>query len=185
MIYNLTTSKCNTLPWKLFFGLSNKFMYRYPTIFTLSFPWSILHAQKNWHFLLITLLHYIPGYFIDFCTLYLFYKTKYIGYYTKIDMLSRILTYFTTKSWNVRDGNVRRLIRRMDEDDKEIFDFDAGRIDWESYFEYYILGIRKFILKDNEDTIQVARKRNLRRLIVLISKIFMFGVLVLVYTLYM
>ena len=43
-------------------------------------------------------------------------------------------------------------------DDQHPFPMDIGQLDWEQYFENYVLGIRKYLLKENPDTIPEARK---------------------------
>jgi fatty acyl-CoA reductase len=39
------------------------------------------------------------------------------------------------------------------------FDFDVSQINWDQYVKHYVLGIRKYILKDSSDTIPSARKK--------------------------
>jgi fatty acyl-CoA reductase len=46
-----------------------------------------------------------------------------------------------------------------DAQDKSMFDTDVSHMDWDKYVKYYMLGIRKFILKDSNDTIPSARKK--------------------------
>ena len=47
----------------------------------------------------------------------------------------------------------------MNEDDKKNFDFDANHIDWVEYFRTYVLGVRKYIFKEDPKTIESCRKR--------------------------
>ncbi|KAH6935377.1 hypothetical protein HPB50_005406 [Hyalomma asiaticum] len=44
-----------------------------------------------------------------------------------------------------------------------IFDFDIRSIDWVTYMEQYILGVRRYVLKEDPSTIPAAR-RNLNRI---------------------
>lgn len=50
----------------------------------------------------------------------------------------------------------------MSADDREIFYFDVRDIEWKSYFETFVLGARRFILKDDLSTLPLARS-NLQR----------------------
>lgn len=50
----------------------------------------------------------------------------------------------------------------MSAEERKVFYFDVRTIDWKSYFDTYILGARKFILKDDISSLTVARK-NLTR----------------------
>lgn len=55
-------------------------------------------------------------------------------------------------------------MEKMSAHDRDTFYFDVRDINWERYFETYILGARRFILKDDPSTLSVARS-NLNRYI--------------------
>lgn len=46
----------------------------------------------------------------------------------------------------------------MSVSDQQEFSFDVRQLDWRTYFETYIQGIRQFILKDDPSTLPQARK---------------------------
>jgi len=50
----------------------------------------------------------------------------------------------------------------MSDQDQQLFYFDVRKIEWEKYFDTYVLGTRRFILKDDISTLHIAR-RNLYR----------------------
>ena len=52
----------------------------------------------------------------------------------------------------------------MSEEDRRIFYFDVRDIDWKEYFFTYVLGARRFILKDDPSTLPIA-KDNLNRFV--------------------
>lgn len=41
----------------------------------------------------------------------------------------------------------------------QIFHFDVRNLQWEPYWRDYILGIRKFILKEEEESLPLARSK--------------------------
>jgi len=47
----------------------------------------------------------------------------------------------------------------MSETDKKLFNFDVKTINWEDYMNNFYLGIRKFLLKEEESNIPQAKKR--------------------------
>lgn len=55
-----------------------------------------------------------------------------------------------------RYGNVVGLWERLEKRDKEEFFFDMRQVDWEEYFQEYYSGVRKYLLKDDEDTLPAA-----------------------------
>ena len=72
------------------------------------------------------------------------------------------LDFFTTHQWRFISENPIRLLDFLSEKDKQTFYFDVRQIDWSSYIETYVLGARRFILKDDPSTLPEAR-RNLNR----------------------
>lgn len=44
-----------------------------------------------------------------------------------------------------------------------MFNFDVRSLDWNAYFKDYVLGVRKFVLKEDESTLPIARRNLTRR----------------------
>lgn len=59
--------------------------------------------------------------------------------------------------------DVNNVINLLDEvaasDDGIEFPCDVRQLEWESYAEDYVRGIRKYILKDDSSTLENARRR--------------------------
>ena len=66
-------------------------------------------------------------------------------------------SFFTIRQWRIVSNNFINLLDRLSEEDRRIFYFDVRDIDWKTYTEDYALGVRRYILKDNDDTIPAAR----------------------------
>lgn len=77
----------------------------------------------------------------------------------KLSKAASCLEYFATQEWKFRDDNVRRLCSYMSPADQLKFDFDVKNIDWDSYLQSYILGIRRFIFKENPNSLPKARSQ--------------------------
>lgn len=69
------------------------------------------------------------------------------------------LEYFTTHQWRFNDDNVRNLFNDMSLKDRENFQFDVCDINWDVYFEKYILGLRGFLCKQNPKTLPSSRSK--------------------------
>lgn len=50
----------------------------------------------------------------------------------------------------------------MTASDQQEFDFDVRNLNWRTYFETYVQGIRQWILKDDPSTLPQARKTLVR-----------------------
>ena len=91
----------------------------------------------------------------------------------KLDKAATCLEYFSTQQWNFKDENVKRLSQQLSPEDRQTFMFDVKQIDWPSYLENYILGIRQFILKESPESLPAARS-HIARLVVTLSLFFFF-----------
>lgn len=68
--------------------------------------------------------------------------------------------FFAMNEWKFYMGNMTKLIKFVEEsEDCSNFDVDIRNLDWDVYLHQYMLGIRKYILKDNPDTLKNARSR--------------------------
>lgn len=82
--------------------------------------------------------------------------------YAKATLAFSTLEFFTTHQWRFLSNNPIRLLEEMSNQDKKTFYFDVREIEWKSYFDVFIQGARRFVLKDDPSTLPLAR-RNLSR----------------------
>jgi fatty acyl-CoA reductase len=82
--------------------------------------------------------------------------------YAKATLAFSTLEFFTTHQWRFLSNNPIRLLEEMSNQDKKTFYFDVREIEWKSYFDVFIQGARRFVLKDDPSTLPLAR-RNLGR----------------------
>ncbi|KIH49498.1 male sterility protein [Ancylostoma duodenale] len=67
------------------------------------------------------------------------------------------LHYFTTHGWTFQSKNLPKLWESLHLEDQQQFNFDIRQLDWDSYLFDYVMGIKRYILKDDLDKLQVAR----------------------------
>lgn len=82
--------------------------------------------------------------------------------YAKAAVAFSSLQFFTTHQWRFISNNPIHLLEQMSNQDKQTFYFDVRDIKWKSYFETYIQGTRRFVLKEDPSTLPEAR-RNVNR----------------------
>jgi fatty acyl-CoA reductase len=85
-----------------------------------------------------------------------------VGLYEKINKAFAPLEFFTTHQWRFISNNPIHLMEEMTTEDQEMFYFDVRKINWQNYFENYILGIRQIVFKEDLSTLPLAI-RNLKR----------------------
>nr|CAD7567382.1 unnamed protein product [Timema californicum] len=77
----------------------------------------------------------------------------------KLSTAAVCLHYFTTQQWIFNDDKVRQLSSMLSVEDKKCFSFDVREIDWPTYIESYILGMRQFLFKEKPSSLPTARKK--------------------------
>ena len=68
------------------------------------------------------------------------------------------LGWFTTHQWHFKCDNVVKLHEQLAGSDCKTFAFDVRELEWQSYWDDYVLGMRRFILKEDNSTLPAARK---------------------------
>lgn len=108
--------------------------------------------------------HYVPAYIADSIFVLLGKKTRMLYAYDKVHKASLTFTFFTTKEWTWSAENYDMLLKQVSEHDKKEFDFNIEHIDWKEYYHNYILGTKKFILKEEvtDKTLEEARKQQIK-----------------------
>ena len=79
--------------------------------------------------------------------------------YEKVHRSIEALEHFTTNEWTWRTENFEKLVSSQNKVDREKFFIDIQRIDWKSYMESYIFGVRYYLLREDPSTIPSARKK--------------------------
>lgn len=73
------------------------------------------------------------------------------------------LHYFTTHGWTFQSKNLPKLWNTLSPEDQQLFNFDIRQLNWDSYLFDYVMGIKRYILKDDLGKLQAARA-NLTRM---------------------
>ncbi|XP_049942488.1 fatty acyl-CoA reductase wat-like [Schistocerca serialis cubense] len=85
--------------------------------------------------------------------------------YSRIHGVSQALEPFTTREWTFKDDNFASLLGRMGAVDRKLFPCDIVDVDWEWFISNTVRGLRLYLLNESFDTLEAARKRY-RRLVV-------------------
>ena len=78
--------------------------------------------------------------------------------YSKAQAGILALRYFCTNEWSFSTENTNKLYLQLNKTDRNIFKFDIKDVSWESYIHSYVYGMRKYVLKESDENLPVARK---------------------------
>lgn len=73
-----------------------------------------------------------------------------------------LLEYFASRQWSFPCDNLLRLCDSMSEVDRTLFDCDVRRICWRDYTHNFYIGIRRHLLKEEDDNVPKAQRRMAR-----------------------
>nr|ANN23959.1 fatty acyl-CoA reductase I [Phenacoccus solenopsis] len=150
------------LSWKEFMHMNEMQEPKMPSSMSVWAYNLTLNKYQFVHQLYCFFLHILPAFFVDNIARLIGKEPKLLDAYQKIHKLSDVLAYFSTREWQMKTDNVMNLWHRLSNKDKEIFGFNLDEIDWMNYFYIHCVGIRKFILKEDPNTIPAAQKRRKR-----------------------
>ncbi|KAG5899575.1 hypothetical protein JTB14_022905 [Gonioctena quinquepunctata] len=158
-IYNCCTGLRNPIKWKDFIHTCFKYLRKHPFSELAWYPDGIMTVSRKLNAINRYLLHWIPAYIVDSLTWISGGKPTMLRIQDKLTKAAECLEYFTLNEWQFDDENVRNLVSTLNETDKREFCFDVAKINWEDYLENYILGMRRFIFKEDEDSLPKARQQ--------------------------
>lgn len=156
-VYNCCTGQQNPITWKQFVNMTFQYSRMHPPNGAIWYPGGRCHNSALMNKVCSVFQHMLPAHILDFFLRLKGKPTIMVGIQSKLHKAAKCLEYFSTHQWNFRDDNVRRLGEQLSPEERQTFMFDVRQIDWSSYLEHYILGIRHFILKESPDTLPAAR----------------------------
>ncbi|XP_053994524.1 putative fatty acyl-CoA reductase CG5065 [Hylaeus volcanicus] len=177
-VYNCCTGQQNPITWKQFVEMVFKYTRMHPPNGVFWYPDGLCRHSVIMNKTCLFFQHMLPAYVVDFFLRLKGKPTIMVDIQMKLHKAATCLEYFSTKEWKFRDDNVRRLGEQLSPEDRETFMFDVREINWGTYLEDYILGIRHFILKESPDTLPAARS-HIKKLYWL-QKAVQFGMLLIV-----
>lgn len=109
------------------------------------------------HLFFVYFWHLFPALLVDTATVCIGRQPRLLKVYKKIHRFMDVLNYFATQEWKFTNNRLQALITKLTFKDREQFYCDIRNVDWNTYFETYIRGIRVYLIKDPLDTLPQAR----------------------------
>ncbi len=79
--------------------------------------------------------------------------------YDKAHRSLSTLDFYINNQWTFHTNNLLKLIDVMSPADQQIFDCDVRSLDWHTYMKVYVLGTRRFVLKEDVNTLPAAKRK--------------------------
>ncbi|XP_036146805.1 fatty acyl-CoA reductase wat-like [Monomorium pharaonis] len=101
--------------------------------------------------------HFLPALFMDIASICMNRSPRMWKLYTKIDKFFDALGHWIEQKWTYSTDNVDAMWNRLNEKDQQLFKFSMIEFDWEKYFIGHYLGIRRYLLKEDDNTLEISR----------------------------
>ncbi|KAI9556291.1 hypothetical protein GHT06_018865 [Daphnia sinensis] len=123
---------------------------RYPSI-ELRTNWLVYQIE-------VAFYHRLPAILMDVFTRLCGRKPFLTRLYNRTHRMMSCLEFYCLHEWNFVSRNPVQLMAKMTSKDRDTFNFDVNKINWETYLESYVYGIRTYLFMDDSSTLPAARK---------------------------
>lgn len=158
MFVNVTEGGRNELTWEHAIYTGEKIVIENPFSGPLWYPGGKITSSAIRHWFAVMFLHLLPAYLLDGLIVVCGNKPFLVKTQGRVHTGLKLLQYYTTKEWVFRNDGLMDLQNRLCSEDKKAFFMDVQKISWEDYLHNYVLGIRKYCLKDDPSTLPRARQ---------------------------
>lgn len=176
-MYNCTSGQLNPVKWKDYGKITKKYAIKNPTKYILLYPGFSFRTNRTMHKIYEFFLHFLPAYIFDIVLRIQGSKPIMMKIARRFQRAANTGEFFAMHEWIFENDNQRILSQNVKQmADGNEFNCDISHMDWDSYVENYMLGIRKYVLKDGLESLMKARKK-LKTLYILkrILQVFLLG----------
>lgn len=161
-VYNYVSSPENPICWEEFIKLNFMHGVKYTPSNAIWCPFTLTATNSYIYWILKLFLHIIPATIVDLGCLLTGNKPKLLRLYKKVHKFTEILTFFCTREWTFTNKNTQALWNKLNKTDQKLFPLSITTVSWLSFFREYMRGVRMYLLKEPDSTLEAARLRNKR-----------------------
>lgn len=158
-IFHCTSGDVNPVTWGWMESGVFPIIKKYPSKHVFRYPFGTFKSNRYQDFITRLFVHYLPALILDLACLILRDKRRLLSIYYKLHGAVGALEAFATQNFNFESKNMNMLRFCLeDENDRRELFTDIRSLNWSDYFGDYVLGARRYILKENDDTLELARE---------------------------
>ncbi|XP_013107128.1 putative fatty acyl-CoA reductase CG5065 [Stomoxys calcitrans] len=154
---NLSVANKSLQTWGECIETGKRLFYKTPLSFSLWYPNGDVTKNYLYFKFCVIFFHYLPAYFLDSLLLLLRKKPFLVKVQHKVSAGIKLMQYYTTKEWVFETYKFEELMSNLNKTDADIFNMDTNQLQFEQYIHHYIMGIRKYMLGESDETIPRAR----------------------------
>ncbi|XP_043522128.1 putative fatty acyl-CoA reductase CG5065 isoform X2 [Frieseomelitta varia] len=158
-VYN-STSNAHPVRWNQMRDILVQCSRETPMNNIMWYPFCILVPNQYGYNVLDIFLHILPAFFMDIFLKLSGRKPMIMKTSKFFNQVVRSVKFFGQHEWTFHQDNVTDMIQKVKLlKDRDIVKLDLWDMDWKKYMTTYVMGIEKFILKEDSKSIDAAQKR--------------------------
>ncbi|KAG9511395.1 Fatty acyl-CoA reductase 1 [Fragariocoptes setiger] len=161
-VFNLTSGNDNPCSFYQYFHAGRLEAAKRPSMRTLR-PLLDIPLQTGMHPIKYTvrklISHLLFAYLIDMILSLCGKRRMVVKAVNKMHHANRVFDFFCSNQWSFTTDNVGTVIGLLNKTDTHLFNFNIKTVDWKDYARLSWLGCRRYILKEDDSTLDQARKR--------------------------
>ncbi|XP_024875769.1 fatty acyl-CoA reductase wat-like [Temnothorax curvispinosus] len=101
--------------------------------------------------------HFLPALIIDAISICINRSPRMWKLCKKVDKFSNATQPFRTNEWSFSTDNVQEMWSHLSSEDQKIFQFSMVRFNWKKYLFNHYMGIRLYLLNEDDSTLEISR----------------------------
>ncbi|KAG8232904.1 hypothetical protein J437_LFUL012818 [Ladona fulva] len=162
-IYHCTSSTQTPFRWKRIESRVDYYLHLYPLKSAVWYPYLKFLPTLFLFQLSSIFFHFLPGYILDTLTRVVGGRPILIKLHTRVNSSLGRLKFFIFNEWFFDNQRTVDLFKELSPADEKIFgEMNIERLNWESYFDNFVRGVRRYNNKEELDTLPAARRKDRR-----------------------
>ena len=115
------------------------------------------------HVFLIKLFsHFIFAYCFDIFRVLTLRKPLLVQVTKRMHRAFDVLEHFTNLEWQFVYGNYNKIFNQLNSTEQILFESNVSTIDWAQYCDSLYMGSRRYLLNEDDSTVELGKKRQKR-----------------------
>lgn len=157
-VVHCNSGSTNRIRWTDMEGFCFPIIRNYPSAQVFRYPFGTFKSSRLYDAITRFFVHLLPAIMVDLLCRATGKQPQLTKIYGKLDQAVKALDHFATTNYNFASKNFRVLEAHLNEHDRRELFLDVTNLDWHQYWHDYVLGARRYVLREKDETLDEARK---------------------------
>uniref|UniRef100_A0A8D8ZIX0 Fatty acyl-CoA reductase n=1 Tax=Cacopsylla melanoneura TaxID=428564 RepID=A0A8D8ZIX0_9HEMI len=179
-VYHATSSTNNPFRWNCLLNQMTAVLHDYPSAKAIWYPTLKLLPSILIYRISSIIFHFLPALFFDAMLKVTGQRPKLIRLHRTINKSLHLLEPFIFNEWKFDNKNAMALELEVPSEEKETFYLNISKLDWDHFFYNLAKGVRRYLMNEDDKTIEAAKRKDRRFMVMnILVQILFFYVLTL------